>query len=136
MRSFHSTSSILLITLAAGCNPLVTTQTKAPGIKISGECYKEGSDRFVKIMITAEEEDRHWKVEFEGAKPENLIVDTSASVTTVRWKLGQDHIRTIGIEPYELRLSASDKTYTAQVAFRSSSAQFLNAVFYTIITLH
>ena len=124
-----------LILLPTACAPLVSTHAKAPGVQISSECFTEGGETFVRLGVVSEEE-APWTVEFAEGAPEKLVVEADRPLTRIRWKVGRDRFKALGIAPYELRLSSGDRTFKVTVSFRTTSQQVIGAFIQTVASLH
>lgn len=136
MRHAHSGFATLLVFLTIACSPVVTTHTKAPGVHISGESIPEGKDRIVKVTIAPKKEGTQWNVEFVGSTPEDLKVSVDNGITRLHWKLGQDHIKSFGIDPYELKLSSGGETFNARVNFTTPSQQIIVGIIEVLVSFH
>jgi len=111
---------IIATTLALGtsaCAPAVNAFTNPTGLGISSVCENLGKDTFVTVYLMPTRDGSPWRVEFEGASPEDLSVDCTASHAVLRWKLGQEHRFLGGIKPYRFRLSSGDTHYEGAVTF-------------------
>lgn len=136
MRRVLPISAAALILLSTACAPLVSTHTKAPGIQISSECFTEGGETFVRLGVVAAEEGAPWVVEFAEGAPEKLVVEADRPLTRIRWKVGRDRVKALGIAPYELRLSSGDRAFKVTVSFRTTSQQVIGAFIQTVASLH
>ena len=136
MRSISLKIAAGLALVSAGCAPLTSNSFKPTGLNITSECVTEGKDRTVKLAVLPPETGSSWNIEFDGETPENLKIDTSTSITHFSWTLGQDHLKTIGIKPYQFKLSSSDKIFTVSIAFRTTSEQIVGAFISSLIQLH
>jgi hypothetical protein len=128
--------AMALFAAVIGCSPMVVPIAKASEFKISGECEKRENGTFVKIRIVSTDGSSNWKVDFDGARPEEFSVNTYVAVTDVQWKLGQSHIKPLGIAPYEIRLSSGEKVFKATISFKTTSEQILGAVIASVIRIH
>ena len=136
MRSIFLLSAAALILLTTACAPLVSTHAKAPGVQISSECFTEGGETFVRLGVVAAEEGAPWTVEFAEGAPEKLVVEADRPLTRIRWKVGRDRFKALGIAPYELRLSSGDRAFKVTVSFRTTSQQVIGAFIQTVASLH
>ena len=136
MRSFCLISTIALATLASGCSPIVVTNSKTSEFKIYGECERKGKDTFVKVRVVSADGHSNWKAEFEGATPEDLSENLYIAVTDIRWKIGQEHIKPLGVTHYEIKLTSGEKVFKATVGFRTTSEQIIGAFIQSIIRIH
>ncbi|WP_026853478.1 hypothetical protein [Geothrix fermentans] len=132
----HPAVVAALILLSTACAPLVSTHAKAPGVQITSECFTEGGETFVRLGVVAVEEGAPWLVEFAEGAPEKLVVEVNQPLTRIRWKVGRDRFKALGIAPYELRLSSGDRAFKVTVAFRTTSQQVIGAFIQTVASLH
>lgn len=136
MRHTYSVVATLLALLTIACGPVVTAQTKAPEVHIAGESVTEGKDRFVKVTIAPKKDGTQWNVEFVGSNPEDLKINVDNGTTRLHWKLGQDHIKSFRIVPYELKLSSGGETFNARVNFTTPSQQIIGGIIQVLISFH
>ncbi|WP_286355014.1 hypothetical protein [Geothrix oryzae] len=90
----------------------------------------------MKVLISSTAGDRPWKVEFIGGQPEDLGMETTPDFLRLRWKLGKDHLRALGIQPYELQITSGDRVFRARITFRTTSEQIISAVVGSLIRIH
>ncbi len=90
----------------------------------------------MKVLISSTAGDRPWKVEFIGGQPEDLGMETTLDFLRLRWKLGKDHLRALGIQPYELQITSGDRVFRARITFRTTSEQIISAVVGSLIRIH
>jgi len=134
MRDAHSGIATVLAFWTIACSPVVTTHTKAPGVHIYGESVTDGNGRFVKVTIAPKKEGTQWNVEFVGSNPEDLKVSVDNGITRLHWKLGQDHVKSFGIDPYELKLSSGGETFNVRVNFTTPSQQIVGGIIPLLIS--
>lgn len=136
MRASHLASLSTLALLWAGCTPLVTGHHQGKDLRITGECAKEGESTYVMLLISSTAGDPPGKVDFIGGQPEDLVSEATPGFTRLRWKLGKDHLRALGIQPYELQITSGDRVFRARITFRTTSEQIISAVVGSLIRIH
>ena len=135
MRHTYSVVATLLAILTIACSPVVTAHTKAPGVHIAGESITEGKGRYEKVTNAPKKDGTQWNIEFVGSTPEDLKINVDNGTTRLHWKLGQDHIKSFGIDPYELKLSSDGETFKARVNFITPSQQIFGGVIQVLINI-
>ena len=125
-----------LVLLGVSCTPLVTGYHQEKDLHITGECVKEGETTYVKVLISSAAGDQPWKVDFIGGQPDDLTMEATPGFLRLRWKLGKDHFRALGIQPYELQITSGDRVFRARITFRTTSEQIISAVVGSLIRIH
>jgi hypothetical protein len=121
-------SLVFAALLAFGCAPLVTGHTRAKGVDFWGECRSVGKDTYVTVRVWSTGDHAPWVVEWTGDTPEDLTIDNGGDMTVLRWKVGEDHRKSISILPYELKITSGGTSYQATVAFQTTSQTAIFAV--------
>src|ERR1035437_287657 len=117
MRITQLASIVAISMVMMSCAPIVSGNSKEKNLFISGTCAKKGESTYVQILITFTSNDTPLNVEFIGSQPEEVTIETTPGSSSVRWKLGKDHIMAVGFKPYELLITSGGNVFKAHVSF-------------------
>ncbi len=133
MRITQLVSIVAISMVIMSCAPIVSGNSKEKNLFISGTCAKKGDGTYVQILIGLASSDIPLKVEFIGPQPEEVTIETTPGSSSVRWKLGKDHIMAIGIKPYELLITSGENVYKAYINFGTAGGMFIGGVIQVVI---